>query len=83
MVFDTASGTVVGPSLAMCDALATALVVADDKGPELARSLAGYESYIVKSDGSEHSTEGIVFAPLDESLPVAAAELVNLPPSLV
>ena len=31
MIFRTASATVVGPSLALCDALATALVVADER----------------------------------------------------
>jgi len=83
MLFDTASATVVGPSLAMCDALATALVVADDEAPALARALGGYEAYIIKSDGSEDSTGGVAFAALDESLPLTAAELVNPPPSLV
>ncbi len=82
MLFETASATVVGSCLAMCDALATALVVADEQGPEMARTLVGYEAYIVRSDGSEHATDGIVFGSLDESLPVAAAELVNRPPSL-
>ena len=42
------------------------------QGPEIAPSLVGYEAYIVRSDGSEHATDGIVFASLDESLPVAA-----------
>jgi thiamine biosynthesis lipoprotein ApbE len=46
----------------LCDALATALVVADDDGPELARSLPGYEAYIIRADGTESATEGIVFA---------------------
>ena len=63
MLSRTASATVVGPSLALCDALATALVVAGDEGPELARSLKGYEAYIVGVDGKEDATEGIVFAP--------------------
>jgi thiamine biosynthesis lipoprotein len=62
MVFRTASATVVGEDLSLCDALATALVVADGDGPELARSLDGYESYIIQSDGTEFATEGIVFA---------------------
>lgn len=62
MLFQTASATVVGPSLPLCDALATALVVADDNGPGLARSLEGYEAYIIRADGSEDATEGIVFA---------------------
>jgi thiamine biosynthesis lipoprotein len=62
MIFRTASASVVGPNLAMCDALATALVVADCDGPAMARSLRGYEAYIISSDGSEDATEGIVFA---------------------
>jgi thiamine biosynthesis lipoprotein len=62
MLFRTASATVVGSSLPLCDALATALVVADDYGPEIARSLEGYEAYIVGVDGKEDATEGIVFA---------------------
>jgi thiamine biosynthesis lipoprotein len=62
MVFETASATVVGPSLALCDALATALVVADDEGPEIARLVEGYESYLIQNDGSEFATGGIVFA---------------------
>jgi thiamine biosynthesis lipoprotein len=61
-VLETASATVVGSSLPLCDALATALVVADDYGPEIARSLEGYEAYIVGVDGKEDATEGIVFA---------------------
>jgi len=63
MLSRTASASVVGPSLALCDALATALVVAGEDGPELARSLSGYESYIIAVDGKEYATEGIVFAP--------------------
>lgn len=62
MLFNTASASVVGPSLAMCDALATALVVADLDGPEIARSLVGYEAYLIRGDGKEDATEGIVFA---------------------
>jgi thiamine biosynthesis lipoprotein len=62
MIFQTASASVVGPNLAICDALATALVVADAEGPSLARSLTGYEAYIISSDGSEDATAGIVFA---------------------
>ena len=46
-------------SLPLCDALATALVVADNDGPELARSLKGYETYLIQSDGKELATEGI------------------------
>ena len=63
MISRTASASVVGPSLALCDALATALVVAGDEGPELARSLTSYEAYLIGVDGKEYATEGIVFAP--------------------
>jgi thiamine biosynthesis lipoprotein len=62
MLFRTASATVVGSSLPLCDAMATALVVADDDGPEIARSLEGYEAYMIGVDGKENATEGIVFA---------------------
>ncbi len=86
MLFRTASATVVGASLAMCDALATALVVADDEGPALARSLRGYDAYLIGGDGKEDSTDGIVFAAsspagpgataiLDDSLPLPGASL--------
>jgi thiamine biosynthesis lipoprotein len=62
MLFRTASATVVGSSLPLCDALATALVAAEDAGPELVRSLDGYEAYVIGVDGEEDATEGIVFA---------------------
>lgn len=62
MLFRTASATVIGSNLPLCDALATALVVADGDGPELARSLPGYDAYIIRDDGTESATEGIVFA---------------------
>ena len=62
MMFETASASVVGANLAMCDALATALVVADEEGPELARNLGDYEAYLIRSDGSEHASAGIHFA---------------------
>jgi thiamine biosynthesis lipoprotein ApbE len=67
MLFSTASASVLGANLAICDALATALVVADEEGPELARSLGEYESYLIRSDGTEHASAGIVFA--TESVP--------------
>jgi len=62
MLFRTASATVVGPSLSLCDALATALVVAEDDGPQIALSLKRYDAYVIGSDGREFATEGIVFA---------------------
>jgi len=62
MRFETASASVVGADLAICDALATALVVADEEGPELARTLADYDAYLIRSDGTEHASTGIMFA---------------------
>ena len=67
MMFETASASVIGANLAICDALATALVVADEEGPELAHSLDGYEAYLIRSDGSELATAGILF--VTESTP--------------
>ena len=63
-----ASATVTGPSLAMADALATALALgADDvldaiEGPGASDGLEGYEAYLVRSDGTERSTAGMAFA---------------------
>jgi hypothetical protein len=37
-------------------------VAAEDAGPELVRSLDGYEAYVIGVDGEEDATEGIVFA---------------------
>jgi len=62
MLSGVSSATVVGSSLALCDAFATALVVAGDEGPALARSLDGYEAYLIQVDGKEFATEGISFA---------------------
>lgn len=58
----TASATVTGPSLAMADALATALAVGGDLAFELFSSLDGYDAYLIGADGCEHATPGIVFA---------------------
>ncbi len=57
-----ASATVTGPSLALADALATALAVGGTGVLELLRRLDGYEGYLVHIDGSEEYTEGVVFA---------------------
>lgn len=56
-----ASATVTGPSLAMADALATALAVGGLPVLELLEGLAGYEGYLVGTDGSEATTAGIAF----------------------
>ncbi len=52
------SASVVGASLAMADAFATALAVAGAEGAELAERLItlGYESYRIFEDGAEDST---------------------------
>ncbi|HLI42889.1 MAG TPA: FAD:protein FMN transferase [Acidimicrobiales bacterium] len=58
------SATVVGPSLALADAMATALAVAGSAGVSVAASLveAGYESYRISADGREEATSGFPFA---------------------
>lgn len=56
-----ASATVTGPSLAMADAIATALAVGGDDVLRLVADLEGYESYLIRSDGSETDTGGITF----------------------
>jgi len=58
-----ASATVTGPSLAIADALATALAVAGREAIELITNVAGYDAYLICADGSEHASAGIRFAP--------------------
>ncbi len=55
-----ASATVIGPSLAMADALATALAVAGDPGMKWLAALDGYEAYVIRLDGSEVVTSGLL-----------------------
>jgi thiamine biosynthesis lipoprotein len=57
-----ASATVTGPSLAMADALATALAVGGEEVLAAIAELDGYEGYLIGLDGTEQSTPGIVFA---------------------
>lgn len=57
-----ASATVTGPSLAMADAMATALAVAGPEHVGLVAALDGYGAYVIGADGSEVTTDGIVFA---------------------
>jgi FAD:protein FMN transferase len=57
-----ASATVTGPSLAMADAFATALAVGGDEVLGIIEALDGYEAYLIRADGSEAETGGIVFA---------------------
>ncbi len=56
-----ASGTITGPSLAMADALATALAVGGDEVLGLVAELYGYEGYLIRADGTEADTGGIAF----------------------
>lgn len=64
--FGATSATVVGTSLAMADALATALAVGGDAVLDVVRRLEGYEGYLIRTDGTEASTPGIRFSsPVD------------------
>jgi FAD:protein FMN transferase len=56
-----ASATITGPSLAMADALATALAVGGDDVLDLVAELHGYEGYLIRADGTEADTGGIPF----------------------
>lgn len=56
-----ASATVTGPSLAMADALATALAVGGDQALAIVEAAEGYAAYLIRPDGSETSTAGITF----------------------
>ncbi len=56
------SASVVGPSLAMADAYATALAVAgEDQGPLCGVLAAGYEVYRVFDEGREEASDGFPF----------------------
>jgi len=57
-----ASATVTGPSLAIADALATALVVGGADEIEFVTALAGYDAYVISPDGGELASDGIRFA---------------------
>ncbi len=54
-----ASATVTGPSLAIADALATAVAVGGDPVCDLIDSVAGYAAYLIRPDGSERFGHGI------------------------
>ena len=56
-----ASATVTGPSLAVADALATALAVGGDEALAAIGEVEGYAGYLIRPDGTEASTPGIVF----------------------
>jgi FAD:protein FMN transferase len=57
-----ASATVTGPSLAMADALATALAVGGDDALAAIAEVDGYEGYLIRADGSETDTGAMEFA---------------------
>lgn len=61
-----ASATVAGPSLALADALATALAVGGDDVLARLDALDGYEAYLVRADGSEAWTDHM---PFEEPVP--------------
>ncbi|MGH8981021.1 MAG: FAD:protein FMN transferase [Acidimicrobiales bacterium] len=56
------SATVCGPSLAMADALATALAVGGDEALAAVETLDGYAGYLIRPDGSETSSPGMPFS---------------------
>jgi thiamine biosynthesis lipoprotein len=56
-----ASATVTGPSLALADALATAVAVGGDPALGAVAALDGYEGYLIRPDGTGASTGGMVF----------------------
>lgn len=53
-----ASATVMGPDLALADALATALAVAGPEGFGFIEALDGYEAFTVDKDGLAHASTG-------------------------
>jgi FAD:protein FMN transferase len=57
-----ASATVTGPSLALADALATAVAVGGDDALPAVSKLTGYAAYLIRPDGTETSTGGFEFA---------------------
>jgi thiamine biosynthesis lipoprotein len=56
-----ASATVTGPSLALADALATAMAVGGDEVLGIIAGLDGYAGYLIRPDGSEATAGGISF----------------------
>ncbi len=55
------SASVVGPSLAIADGLATALCVGGDDVLERLAEIPGYEGYLIRTDGTEAWTQGMPF----------------------
>lgn len=60
----TVSATVVGPDVAVGDALATGLAVGGDEALAVLEGIAGYEGWIIRPDGSEATTAEWRFASL-------------------
>jgi thiamine biosynthesis lipoprotein len=58
-----ASATVVGPDLAVADALATALAVGGTEVFDRVVALPGYEAYLIGVDGHETASDGMPFEP--------------------
>lgn len=56
-----ASASVVGPSLTLADALATALAVGGPDSLDLVERIDGYEAYLITVAGEEHHTRGLEF----------------------
>lgn len=57
-----ASATVIGPSLAIADALATAVAAGGDDALAIVAGLDHYDCYLIRPDGSETDTGNIPFA---------------------
>lgn len=57
-----ASATVVGPDLAMADALATALVIAGVQALPMISDLSEYDGLVIADDGTVHMTPGFPLA---------------------
>jgi thiamine biosynthesis lipoprotein len=57
------SATVVGPDLALADALATGVAVGGDEALAAVDRLAEYEAWLIRPDGSSAATAGWQFAP--------------------
>jgi thiamine biosynthesis lipoprotein ApbE len=57
-----AAATVTGPSLAVADALATALAAGGRDLLAIIGALEGYEGYMVAADGEESATDGMAFS---------------------
>ena len=54
----TVSATVVGPDLALADALATGLAVGGDEALGAIDGVEGYEGWLIRPDGSDVATGG-------------------------